>query len=61
MGLLQRSLKQLHKEQPTVVENLKLPTTGDKLWDSVFYRVYGFIVEGLSFVLFFRRKKQKYS
>ncbi|WP_262490062.1 GW domain-containing glycosaminoglycan-binding protein, partial [Listeria monocytogenes] len=54
-------IKATHQEQPIVAENLKLPTTGDNLWDSVLYSVFGFITVCLSFVLFFRRKKQKNS
>ncbi|EAF7771953.1 peptidoglycan-binding protein, partial [Listeria monocytogenes] len=54
-------IKATHQEQPIVAENLKLPTTGDNLWDSVLYSVFGFITVCLSFVLFFRLKKQKNS
>ncbi|TYU19967.1 MucBP domain-containing protein [Listeria monocytogenes] len=49
------------KEQPTVAGNLKLPTTGDNLWDSVLYSVFGLIAVCVAFSLFFRRKKQKHS
>ncbi|EIX1152706.1 MucBP domain-containing protein [Listeria monocytogenes] len=49
------------KEQPTVAGNLKLPTTGDNLWDSVLYSVLGLIAVCVAFSLFFRRKKQKHS
>ncbi|EQA6113052.1 MucBP domain-containing protein [Listeria monocytogenes] len=49
------------KEQPTVAGNLKLPTTGDNLWDSVLYTVFGLIAVCVAFSLFFRRKKQKHS
>ncbi|EGQ6659699.1 cell surface protein, partial [Listeria monocytogenes] len=49
------------KEQPTVAGNLKLPTTGDNLWDSVLYSVFGLIAVCVAFSLFFWRKKQKYS
>ncbi|EAD7779210.1 MucBP domain-containing protein [Listeria monocytogenes] len=49
------------KEQPTVAGNLKLPTTGDNLWDSVLYSVFGLIAVCVAFSLFFWRKKQKHS
>ncbi|HAA6134103.1 TPA_asm: cell surface protein [Listeria monocytogenes] len=49
------------KEQLTVAGNLKLPTTGDNLWDSVLYSVFGLIAVCVAFSLFFRRKKQKHS
>ncbi|EAD1386300.1 cell surface protein [Listeria monocytogenes] len=49
------------KEQPTVAGNLKLPTTGDNLWDSLLYSVFGLIAVCVAFSLFFRRKKQKHS
>ncbi|EDG4114304.1 MucBP domain-containing protein [Listeria monocytogenes] len=49
------------KEQPTVAGNLKLPTTGDNLWDSVLYTVFGLIAVCVAFSLFFWRKKQKHS
>ncbi|EBF5160032.1 TPA: cell surface protein [Listeria monocytogenes] len=49
------------KEQPTVAGNLKLPTTGDNLWDSVLYSVFGLIAVCVAFSLFFRRKKQNHS
>ncbi|ECB9798960.1 cell surface protein [Listeria monocytogenes] len=49
------------KEQSTVAGNLKLPTTGDNLWDSVLYSIVGLIAVCVSFSLFFRRKKQKHS
>ncbi|EAF0571523.1 cell surface protein [Listeria monocytogenes] len=45
------------KEQLTVAGNLKLPTTGDNLWDSVLYSVFGLIAVCVAFSLFFRRKK----
>ncbi|EKZ4355962.1 Internalin-J [Listeria monocytogenes] len=54
-------IKATHQEQPIVAGNLKLPTTGDNLWDSVLYSIFGFITVCLSFVLFFRLKKQKNS
>ncbi|EAD6117656.1 cell surface protein [Listeria monocytogenes] len=49
------------KEQPTGAGNLKLPTTGDNLWDSVLYSVFGLIAVCVAFSLFFWRKKQKHS
>ncbi|EAG0755952.1 cell surface protein [Listeria monocytogenes] len=49
------------KEQSTVAGNLKLPTTGDNLWDSVLYSIVGLIAVCVSFSLFFRRKKKKHS
>ncbi|EEA7535926.1 cell surface protein [Listeria monocytogenes] len=49
------------KEQLTVAGNLKLPTTGDNLWDSVLYSVFGLIAVCVAFSLFFWRKKQKHS
>ncbi|EAD8368255.1 MucBP domain-containing protein [Listeria monocytogenes] len=49
------------KEQPTVAGNLKLPTTGDNLWDSVLYSIFGLIAVCVAFSLFFWRKKQKHS
>ncbi|EAG9346767.1 cell surface protein [Listeria monocytogenes] len=49
------------KKQPTVAGNLKLPTTGDNLWDSVLYSVFGLIAVCVAFSLFFWRKKQKHS
>ncbi|EPD9050126.1 MucBP domain-containing protein [Listeria monocytogenes] len=45
------------KEQLTVAGNLKLPTTGDNLWDSVLYSVFGLIAVCVAFSLFFWRKK----
>ncbi|WP_252346622.1 LPXTG cell wall anchor domain-containing protein, partial [Listeria monocytogenes] len=49
------------KEQPTVAGKIKLPTTGDNLWDSVLYSVFGLIAVCVAFSLFFWRKKQKHS
>ncbi|MHC5291754.1 MucBP domain-containing protein [Listeria welshimeri] len=46
-----------HK-QSTVASKLKLPTTGDNLFDSVMYSVFGLIVVCVGFSLFFSRKKQ---
>ncbi|EAE8347318.1 LPXTG cell wall anchor domain-containing protein [Listeria monocytogenes] len=51
----------IQKEESTVAENLKLPTTGDNLWNNVMYSIFGFIAVCLAFSLFFRRKKQKHS
>ncbi|EOY7864842.1 LPXTG cell wall anchor domain-containing protein [Listeria monocytogenes] len=49
------------KTQPTVAGKIKLPTTGDNLWDSVLYSVFGLIAVCVAFSLFFWRKKQKHS
>lgn len=44
-------------EKTIVASKLKLPTTGDNLWDSVMYSLFGLIVVFLGFSLFFRSKK----
>ncbi|TYW06710.1 cell surface protein [Listeria monocytogenes] len=49
------------KTQPTVAGKIKLSTTGDNLWDSVLYSVFGLIAVCVAFSLFFWRKKQKHS
>ncbi|MBC1808119.1 cell surface protein [Listeria sp. FSL L7-0993] len=48
-------------ETSTLAGKLKLPTTGDNLWDSVLYSVFGLIAVFVAFSLFFRRKKQNHS
>ncbi|MBC2073176.1 MucBP domain-containing protein [Listeria marthii] len=48
-------------ETSTLAGKLKLPTTGDNLWDSLLYSVFGLIAVCVAFSLFFRRKKQNHS
>ncbi|MBC1570908.1 cell surface protein [Listeria sp. FSL L7-1426] len=48
-------------ETSTLTGKLKLPTTGDNLWDSLLYSVFGLIAVCVAFSLFFRRKKQNHS
>ncbi|MBC1986144.1 cell surface protein [Listeria sp. FSL L7-0478] len=48
-------------ETSTLAGKLKLPTTGDNLWDSVLYSVFGLIAVCVAFSLFFGRKKQNHS
>lgn len=48
-------------ETSTLAGKLKLPTTGDNLWDSVMYSLFGLIAVFVAFSLFFWRKKQKHS
>ncbi|MBC2185070.1 cell surface protein [Listeria sp. FSL L7-0253] len=48
-------------ETSTLAGKLKLPTTGDNLWDSLLYSVFGLIAVCVAFSLFFWRKKQKHS
>ncbi|EAC7885953.1 MucBP domain-containing protein [Listeria monocytogenes] len=51
-------ITEAQKKQSLVAENLKLPTTGDNLWDSLLYSVFGLMAVCIAFGLFFWRKKK---